>query len=439
MPFFDQTPDLNPSTPEGIALAEDERKKAILSALAGMQQQNVPIQNYGPLNAIADVLLKGTQAYKGGKLAADEAANLRAYRDHSADANVTLSKTWDSLDGIIAAMQDKKVGPYVQDRAQKRIDELGKTDIYKPAGIDKPSGASVYKNQYGEPKFGPAPSVGSQVAASMTEDDYRYAARMLRSGQPVVGLGRSGQAMQKVYHYAREQAIEEGHTAEADILHIASSRGTQPALNELTKRNAMLETNAAVAERNFQSLEKLSAKVDRTGAPLANRIKQAFQTNGTPVAVSQDPDLAALQNAVYESTVEYAKVVTGQTTGQAVTDAARAEVQKLIHASDAPEAFAAELSTMREFIANRREESGKVRAMLLQSMGTGQEAPGAAGNTVAPAAGTPAGAVRAPGAAAAAKPGKFPPTNAKGWKLHADAQGNQAYVSPDGKSFEPAQ
>lgn len=29
-----------------------------------------------------------------------------------------------------------------------------------------------------------------------------------------------------------------------------------------------------------------------------------------------------------------------------------------------------------------------------------------------------------------------PPTNAKGWTLHTDANGNQAYVSPDGKQFE---
>jgi hypothetical protein len=28
------------------------------------------------------------------------------------------------------------------------------------------------------------------------------------------------------------------------------------------------------------------------------------------------------------------------------------------------------------------------------------------------------------------------PTNKKGWKLHVDAKGNKAYVSPDGKQFE---
>jgi hypothetical protein len=35
--------------------------------------------------------------------------------------------------------------------------------------------------------------------------------------------------------------------------------------------------------------------------------------------------------------------------------------------------------------------------------------------------------------------GNLPPANAKGWKLHQDAQGNKAYVSPDGKQFEVAQ
>lgn len=40
---------------------------------------------------------------------------------------------------------------------------------------------------------------------------------------------------------------------------------------------------------------------------------------------------------------------------------------------------------------------------------------------------------RTPGAGA---PAAVPPTNAKGWKLHKDAKGNQAYVSPDGTQFE---
>lgn len=31
---------------------------------------------------------------------------------------------------------------------------------------------------------------------------------------------------------------------------------------------------------------------------------------------------------------------------------------------------------------------------------------------------------------------KTPPTNSRGWTLHVDAQGNRAYVSPDGKQFE---
>lgn len=37
---------------------------------------------------------------------------------------------------------------------------------------------------------------------------------------------------------------------------------------------------------------------------------------------------------------------------------------------------------------------------------------------------------------ASSQPGQVPQTNARGWVLHKDAQGNQAYVSPDGKQFE---
>jgi hypothetical protein len=43
-----------------------------------------------------------------------------------------------------------------------------------------------------------------------------------------------------------------------------------------------------------------------------------------------------------------------------------------------------------------------------------------------------------PAEAFANPPQQLPNTNAKGWTLHTDAQGNKAYVSPDGKQFEEA-
>lgn len=45
------------------------------------------------------------------------------------------------------------------------------------------------------------------------------------------------------------------------------------------------------------------------------------------------------------------------------------------------------------------------------------------------------------GGGRAAKPRtvQAPPTNARGWTLHTDAQGNRAYVSPDGTQFEEVQ
>lgn len=43
------------------------------------------------------------------------------------------------------------------------------------------------------------------------------------------------------------------------------------------------------------------------------------------------------------------------------------------------------------------------------------------------------------GSASAAPRSNLPATNAKGWALHTDANGNRAYVSPDGSQFEEAQ
>ena len=48
----------------------------------------------------------------------------------------------------------------------------------------------------------------------------------------------------------------------------------------------------------------------------------------------------------------------------------------------------------------------------------------------------PAAAATAPAATPTAKTETAPNTNSKGWVLHTDAKGNNAYVSPDGKQFE---
>ncbi len=216
----------------------------------------------------------------------------------------------------------------------------------------------------------------ANAASSMTPaaiDD--MATTWMMTGTPPVGMGRMPAVLAKIANRKAEMEAANGDTAASASSQQVANRAAQAGLKDITTRSVMLEANANNAERNFKTIEKLSMSVDRTGSPMLNKLTQAFQTH-----VVQDPNLAALKNAVSEGATEYAKVVTGQTTGQAVTDAANAQMQKLLSVTDNPEAFAKELATMREFIGNRKAGFAQEKQSLLDSMKVqkGQQTPAAA-------------------------------------------------------------
>lgn len=216
-----------------------------------------------------------------------------------------------------------------------------------------------------------SPTAGQLLAPEALEDAART---WITTGTPPSGFGRSPATLAAIANHKAEIERANGDDASAAASQQVANKASQSALSDITKRNTQLEANANAAERNFQTVEKLATKVDRTGSPLINRLVNAWNTD-----VIQDPDLAALKNAVSEAATEYGKIVAGQTTGAGVTDATNRQVQRLLSVSDNPQAFAAELSTMREFIANRRAGFQQERQGLLSQMGGGNKAPAAGG------------------------------------------------------------
>ena len=235
-------------------------------------------------------------------------------------------------------------------------------------------GAEMQSIQQGKGRWGiGAPGAGgTQLSPDAVED----AANYLRvNGTLPPGFSRDKATVAAVWNAASTMAKNEGQTSESEALQRVANKASQTAIKDMTTREAFLETNAAAAERNFQTLESLAAKVDRTGSPLLNRLKQAWGTK-----VVQDPDLAALKNAITEAATEYAKVVQGQTGGAGVTNAANEQAQHLISASDSPAAFAAEMKTMRAMIGNRRDAFAQEKANLMGSLkGSGATPDGTGG------------------------------------------------------------
>ncbi len=206
---------------------------------------------------------------------------------------------------------------------------------------------------------------GGEAAALYTPDALALNSALIESGGKGIISARDkvGQALQANDLAAR--AAQRGDTAEAAAQHVVAARQSQAALSDITKREAALEANAAAAENNFKTIERLSQKVDRTGSPILNKLKQAFSTE-----VVQDPDLRALKNAVTEAAIEYSKVVSSATGAAAPTDSAQKLTQQLLSATDSPQAFAQSLGVARELIQNRRTGFIATKKALLDSIQT---------------------------------------------------------------------
>lgn len=244
----------------------------------------------------------------------------------------------------------------------------------------------------------------------------------LNTGKLPPGLGKASAGINaQIVSRAAEIARANGNDAQAASLGRAAFIASKTALGALTKQRTMVGAFERTALKNLEIAVEESQKVDRTGVPVVNRWLLAGKKN-----LAGDVEVGRFHAALTSALNEYAKVLSGATGAAGISDAARREAESLISTANTPEQVIGIADIMKREMANRESGFAEQEAQLKETM-TGRPAvPVAPASTAAPIA---------PGSSNA---GQFPPTNAKGWVLHRDAKGNQAYVSPDGRQFEDA-
>lgn len=244
----------------------------------------------------------------------------------------------------------------------------------------------------------------------------------LNTGKLPPGLGKASAGINaQIVSRAAEIARANGNDAQAASLGRAAFIASKSALGALTKQRTMVGAFERTALKNLEIAVEESQKVDRTGVPVINRWLLAGKKN-----LAGDVEVGRFHAALTSALNEYAKVLSGATGSAGISDAARREAESLISTANTPEQVIGIADIMKREMANRESGFAEQEAQLQETM-TGRPAvPVAPASTAAPVA---------PGSSNA---GQFPPTNAKGWVLHRDAKGNQAYVSPDGRQFEDA-
>lgn len=190
---------------------------------------------------------------------------------------------------------------------------------------------------------------------------------------------------------------------------VSQIRTGQLDFNGAKRSTAQIATAAAVTdaaarqlEKNFAAMEPLVAKMGATGIPTMDRafaqLRQNWSSGG-------DKDTAAFLTYLRAVAGEYAKIKSG-----GIGAAAPAEGEMKDALSVMQNAFSiGGYEGIKEALLTEAENK---RASYQEGL------QGAAARSTA------------------ATPAAVPSTNSKGWVLHTDKNGNRAYVSPDGKSYE---
>lgn len=171
---------------------------------------------------------------------------------------------------------------------------------------------------------------------NMAADQY------LTTGQlPSLGTGGSKAKLQ-ILSAAADLAASRGLTGKSVALNKAAFDAGSASLKDLQKRKGVSMAQEDSASKALDLAYALGDKVDRTGSPLVN--KYLMYVKGQ---IAGDADTANFEGAVRTAATEYAKVVSGQTTGAGVTEAADREVQEILNATYSQEAFKKKIETLK--------------------------------------------------------------------------------------------
>ena len=141
------------------------------------------------------------------------------------------------------------------------------------------------------------------------------------------------------------------------------------AAKKIQERNTMIHAFAETAESNFQTIISESKRLEDMGKlPTFKSFAQLQQLWGN--RIKGDPDVIPYLQAVYETALEYGKVVQGNTSNQALTDSARKEMMDLFSSANSHETVKRTAEMSKKLIDNRLSGFQKVNSGLLKKYKT---------------------------------------------------------------------
>jgi hypothetical protein len=189
---------------------------------------------------------------------------------------------------------------------------------------------------------------------------------------PSMGLGNAG-TVKNARSSIQNKAAAMADAAGVDLPTLrAEYRANATTLNKLVPTYRATAGFAGTAKDNLQLALDQSAKVPRTGSPLANRYIQ--WANGQ--TLTGNPELTRFEVYIYTAAREYAKVTSGGAQSvAALTDSAAKQASALLNAAQTPKAFEAAAGAMQNDMENVTKNQAKqinaVSSTVGQFLGAG--------------------------------------------------------------------
>lgn len=195
---------------------------------------------------------------------------------------------------------------------------------------------SLFKKSGGETEF--ATMVSRFLSASVGG----------RNAFQAIGLsaGKQNDAKREEFLARVSDFMEQRGITQADI---TTAAGATSAIKQMAKQQSMMEVNASVAEKGFEMVSNLrkEGKISTNAIPMLNHAENILRT------WSGDAMPGAAQGILTETLVDYAKVVSGQTSTAGVTMYAAKLAKELLELKDNPAQFQKKIDQYRSLMKTR--------------------------------------------------------------------------------------
>jgi hypothetical protein len=210
---------------------------------------------------------------------------------------------------------------------------------------------------------GPADSSGTGQGLSSDAIDNAAWAYVGTGKLPAVGRGKEGVAQRTAVMNRSAAIAKQAGMSPAELQTVPGrNRALQSSLTNLQKQSDMMEKSEQAFQNNMGIALNLSKTLDRSGAPIVNK----WLLGGK--AALGDPQVAAFDAAITTASVDYARIMSGQTGAAGTPISTAEEARKLIRRELSDKQFSAVADVLNQDIQGQQQAVHAQRGKILSAM-----------------------------------------------------------------------